>query len=166
MKTARVLLLGAAAAVSACHGDSGTPATPKPHINISMAAKKGPSAEELTAGMVEAASQGKSQAPVQLKFDLPQRPALGQTVDINIAVMPQIDAISAAIQVTGGEGLTVASAANQIEMPAVEAGKVYRQSIKVTPTTDGVLLLSLTITLKHDEMSESRAYSIPLIVER
>jgi hypothetical protein len=36
----------------------------------------------------------------------------------------------------------------------------------VTPTADGVLLLGLTVSLKHDDMTESRAFSIPLIVER
>jgi hypothetical protein len=36
----------------------------------------------------------------------------------------------------------------------------------VTPAVDGVLLLSLTVALKHDEISESRAFYIPLIVER
>jgi hypothetical protein len=129
-------------------------------------AKKGPSAAELTVGMVEAASQGKSQLPVQLKFDLKQRPIPGQALDIDIALVPQIDAGAANIQVTGGDGLTVAPGTNQIDLPAVEAGQVYRQSVKVTPTADGVLLLGLTISLKHDEMTESRAFSIPLIVER
>jgi hypothetical protein len=129
-------------------------------------AKKGPSAAELTVGMVEAASQGKSQLPVQLKFDLKQRPIPGQALDIDIALVPQIDAGAANIQVTGGDGLTVAPGTNQIDLPAVEAGQVYRQSVNVTPTADGVLLLGLTISLKHDEMTESRAFSIPLIVER
>jgi hypothetical protein len=43
---------------------------------------------------------------------------------------------------------------------------VYRQTVKVTPTVAGVLLLGLTISLKHDEQTESRAFSIPVIVER
>jgi hypothetical protein len=158
-------MLGTAAIVSACHGDSGTPAAPNPHLNTSVAAKKGPSAEELTAGMVEAASQGKSQLPVQLKFDLPQRPTLGQAFDINIAILPQIDADLVGIQVSGGDGLSAAVSAAQIETP-IEAGQVYRQSVKATATTDGVLLLNLTVSLKHDDMTESRAFSIPLIVER
>ena len=158
------------AAATACHKDSGTtlqptPA-PKPRISVPVVAKKGPSAAELTVGMVEAASQGKSQLPVLLKFDLKQRPTSGQPLDIDIALVPQIDAGAADIQVTGGEGLTVASGTNQIDLPAVEAGQVYRQSVKVTPTADGVLLLSLTVSLKHDEMMESRAFSIPLIRER
>jgi hypothetical protein len=92
MKTARVLVLGTAAMVSACHGDSGTPDTNKPQLNTAAAVKKGPSAQELTAGMVEAASSGKSQLAVQLKFDLPQRPIVGRTIDVNLAILPQIDA--------------------------------------------------------------------------
>jgi hypothetical protein len=170
MMTARVLMLCALAATSACHKDSGSPPpptpAPKPRISVPVVAKKGPSAAELTVGMVEAASQGKSQLPVQLKFDLKQRPIPGQALDIDIALVPQIDAGAANIQVTGGDGLTVAPGTNQIDLPAVEAGQVYRQSVKVTPTADGVLLLGLTISLKHDEMTESRAFSIPLIVER
>jgi hypothetical protein len=68
--------------------------------------------------------------------------------------------------VTGGDSLTVAQDTSQIDLPAVEAGQVYRQSVKVTPSADGVLLLGLNISLKHDEMTESRAFSVPLIVER
>jgi hypothetical protein len=161
-------MLCALAAASACHKDTGSPPPPppKPHISTPLVAKKGPSAAELTAGMVEAASQGKSQLPVQLKFDLKQRPTPGQALDIDIALIPQIDGGAADIQVTGGDGLSVAPGTNQIGFPAVEAGQVYRQSVKVTPISDGVLLLGLTISLKHDEMTESRGFSIPLIVER
>lgn len=169
MKTARSLVLCILASLSACHKDSEPPPqpTPTPHVSKAPAiVKKGPSAAQLTAGMVEAASQGKSQLPVELKFELKQRPALGQVLDIDIAVVPQIDASLGEIQVTGGDGLTVAPGANPIDLPAVEAGQVYRQSVKVTPTADGVLLLGLTVSLKHDEMTESRAFSIPLIVER
>ncbi|HME37698.1 MAG TPA: hypothetical protein VKG63_01950 [Steroidobacteraceae bacterium] len=168
MKTATVLMLCAAAAVGACHKDSGEPPpdVPKPHVAAPVAVKKGPSAEELTAGMVEAASQGKSLAPVKLKFDLPQRPMLGQELEVSIAVLPQIDASPAGIQVMGGEGLTVGLSPNQIDLPPLEAGQVYRETFKVTPTVDGVLLLGLTVSLKHDETTDSREFSIPLIVER
>jgi hypothetical protein len=154
-------------AVIACHRDSGAPAQPpKPRVSVPVVARKGPTAEELTAGMVEAASQGKSQAPVKLKFELPQKPMLAQSLDINLAVIPQIDASSAGIQIAGGSGLVLPSGSNQIDLPAVEAGQVYRQSVKVTPSVEGVLLLSLTVLLKHDETTESRMFSIPLIVDR
>lgn len=168
MKTVRVLTLCTVAVLGACHRESGTSVEPKPAAgpHLPAAAKKGPNAEDLTAGMVEATALGKSQLAVRLKFDLKQRPAVGQALDIDVAVMPQIDAGGAGIQVAGGDGLTVPPGANQIDMPAVEAGQVYRQSINVTPTEEGVLVLNLTVFLKHDEVTESRAFSIPLIVQR
>jgi hypothetical protein len=168
MKLVRVLILCAAAATTACHREPETPqpVVVKPRVTIPVVAKKGPTPEQLTAGMVEAASQGKSQLPVKLKFDLPQKPTLGQALDIDLAVMPQIDANGADLQVTGGDGLTVAPGAAQIALAALEAGQVYHQTVKVTPGADGVLVLGLVISLKHDEMTESRAFSIPLIVER
>jgi hypothetical protein len=168
MKTARVLLFCTVATMAACHRDSdqGSEPVPTPHVSVPAAVRKGPSAADLTVGMVEAASQGKSQVPVQLKFDLPRRPIVGQPIDINIAVLPQIDANAGAIQVTGGEGLTVAPGMSQIELPLVDAGQVYRQGITVNASTTGVLLLNLTVLLKHDELAESRAFSIPLIVDR
>jgi hypothetical protein len=168
MKTARVLTLCTVVALGGCHQDSGNSTQPKsaPHVQVPVTVKKGPSAEELTAGMVEAATQGKSQLPVKVKFGLTQRPTLGQPLDIDIAVMPQIDASGADMQVTGGEGLSVAPESIQAELAAVETGGVYRQVVKVTPSVDGVLLLGLTISLKHDEVIDSRAFSIPLIVGR
>jgi hypothetical protein len=170
MKYAPVPMLVCVAALCACHGDGGTPATPNaaPSTQVKTAppVKKGPSAADQTAGMVEAASQGKSTVPVELKFDLPQKPQLGKALQVDIAVMPQIAASPAAIQITGAEGLEVASDTSKIEIPNVESGEVYRQSLKVTPTVDGVLLLGLTVSLKHDEIIESRGFSIPLIVDR
>jgi hypothetical protein len=165
MNTARIVMLCTVAALSACHRDSDAPPPPQaPRVSAPVVPRKGPTGEELTAGMVEAANQGKSQLPVKLKFDLQQRPTLGQPLDVDIAVLPQIDASVGGIEVAGGDGLTVVPGANRVDLPAVEAGQVYRQSLKVTPTADGVLLLSLTVSLKHDDVTESRAFSIPIIV--
>ncbi len=161
-------MLCSALLAGACHRDSETsppPPRPAPQIHVPEV-KKGPTPEELTAGMVEAASQGKSRLAVQLKFELPQRPTLGQPLLVNIAVLPQIDANSAEVQVTGGDGLTLAPGANQMDLAVVETGQVYRESFTVTPIAEGVLLLSLTVSFKHDDVTEARVFSLPLIVER
>jgi hypothetical protein len=153
---------------SACHRDRdpAPPPVPAASVVLPVAVKRGPTAAEQTRGMVEAASQGKSQLPVQLKFELAQRPNVGQPLDINVAILPDIDASGADIVVAGGEDLNVAPGGNQFELGAVEVGGVYRRTVKVSPGAAGVLLLNLTVSLKHDEMTESRVFSIPLIVER
>jgi hypothetical protein len=165
-----ILLLCAVAALSACSRDSSstsadnaaTHAKPK----TPSSARPGPTAAEQTAGMVQAATQGKSQLPVELKFDLGARPKVGQVLEINLALIAQIPANSITLQANGADDLTVAPEAGQFEIPAEEAGGVYRQTLKVTPNAEGVSLVGVTVSLKHDDITEQRVFSIPIIAER
>ena len=168
MNKLQVLVLCALAAVGGCHGDSAAPPAGKPAPRVAAPAvlKKGPRVAEQTKGMVEAATQGRWTVPVELKFALDEKPQVGKPLQVNIAVLPQIAAVSAAVQIAPAEGLEIAPGSSQFEIPSVEPDSVYRQIIKLTPTAEGVLLLGLTITLKHDDIAESRVFSIPLIVER
>ena len=165
-----ILLLCAVAGLSACNKDSSTaPAansTARAKPKAPIAAKTGPTAAEQTAGMVQAPTQGKSQLPVELKFDLPQKPKVGQLLEINLALIPQISASAVTLQVSGADDLTVAPGAGQFEIPAVEAGEVYRQTLKVTPNADGVSIIGVTVSLKNDTGAEQRVFSIPIIAER
>lgn len=165
-----VLLCVAMAAMSACNRDS----TPAPAANAvshvkpkaPAAPKPGATAAEQTAGMVQAASQGKSTVPVELKFDIAQRPKVGEPLTIDLALIAQIDASPATIQLTGADEVSVASDANQFEIPTEQAGEVYRQTVKVTPNAEGVVLLGVTVSLKHDEIVDQKAFSIPIIADR
>jgi len=114
--------------------------------------------------MVEAVTTGKSAAPVAVKFDLPQRPSVGKRFDIVIAVLPQIAASSAMVQVVGSEGLQLAPNFAPIEIPSLDPTQVYRLNIPVTPTADGVHLLGLSVSLKQDDSAEARSFSVPIIV--
>jgi len=167
----RVLILCTVAALGACHRDStqtSTVAKLMAHVKApppaAPAPAPGPTAQEQTATMVEAATQGKSLAPVALKFDLLQRPVQGQPLELAIALMPQIAAGSATIEVSGAEGFKLADGASPIEFPEVEAEQVYRHSIKLTPIAEGVHMLTLNVSLKHDQIADTRVFSVPLIV--
>jgi hypothetical protein len=170
MTGARVLFLCAVAAVSGCNRDSSSaPAVSDvTHIKPRTPAvvKPGATAAEQTAGMVQASSQGKSQVPVELKFDLSERPKVGQSLDINLALIAQISASPATIQVSGADDVSVAPGANQFDIPEEEAGEVYRHTVHVTPNAEGVVLVGVTVLLKHDEMVDQRVFSIPIIAER
>jgi len=167
--TSTFLLLCALAGLSACNRDSGSApaasAAPRAKPKVPVVAS-GPTAAEQTAGMVQAASQGKSLVPVELKFDLSAKPKVGQALDINLALISQISASPATIQVNNSDGLTVAPGASQFDIPEEEAGAVYRQTVNVTPNAEGVLLVGVTVSLKHDEVTDQRAFSIPIIAER
>jgi hypothetical protein len=153
--------------LSACQKDAGpavtTSSTPK--FNSSASSKKGPSVEELTTGMVSATALGKSLLPLDLKFDLGAHPAQGESLEINLALLPQVTGGPMNLQLASTDGFTVADA-TPFELAAVESGEVYRHTIKVTPKSQGLLLLGVTVAVKHDDVSDSKSFSIPVIVDR
>jgi hypothetical protein len=127
--------------------------------------KRGPTAEEQTAGMVLAAASGNSDVPVRLKFDLPHRPKIGQPLEVEIALLPQVPAQMAEIDASVSNGLELRTQDARELVADVRADAVYRHSIELTPTAPGVLFLSLDVTLKHDEITETRSFTIPVILE-
>src|SRR5258707_15419451 len=102
MTTGSKLAFVAAVLLAACHGEpKQAPAVTTAPAAVAPVVKRGPTPEELTAGMVEAVTIGKSTAAVAVKFDLPQRPPVGKRFDVVIAILPQIAANSAGVQVVG-----------------------------------------------------------------
>jgi hypothetical protein len=167
---ARILLLCAVAALSACHKDSAADqaaqAVAQPRAKAPVAPRKGPTVAELTAGMVEAAPQGKSQAPVALKFELGRHPKVGLPLEIDLALIAQVDAGPVTMKVSSADPLTLAADSNEFDFPELTAGEVYKSKLNVTPTGEGVLLIGVTISVKHDEVTDVKAFSIPIIADR
>ena len=156
-----------AAMVSACNKDAeNLPAAPAPHAPSTAALPKpGPTAAEQTAGMVQAATQGKSLLPMELKIELGSRPKVGEALAVNLALISQIDASTVNVKATG-TGMTLTPEDSQFELPPAEAGNVYRHTLNLVPSADGVLILAVTVSVKHDEITDVRAFSIPIIAER
>jgi hypothetical protein len=164
----RILALSLLAALTGCHRDSGgSAAAPNraAKTKAPVAVQRGPTVEELTAGMVEAATQGKSQTPVGLKFDVLRRPVQGEPLEIALALIPGESAEPATVEITGSDGLQLADGQKSFQFPSVEPAQVYRRNIRLTPTAEGVYLLTLTVSLAHDQLSDTRVFSVPLIVE-
>jgi len=166
---ARLWVCGVAAVLSACGGeDPAATATPGNHPAVHAPkanAKKGPTVAEQTVGMVSAVSLGKSDVGVSLRFELQERPRVGQPLAINLAVIPHIAADSGKVSVTSADGFEPLGDAASADLDSMTAEEVYRCSIHVTPAKLGVLLVTVTVSLKHDEIAETRDFSIPVLVE-
>jgi hypothetical protein len=163
----RVITLCALAALTACQKNSGTaPAAKKaPHVGKPAAVQAGPTPEQMTAGMVEAVTQGKSLTAVGLKFELAQRPVAGQPLEVGIALLPQIAGTDATVAVSGPDELKLAADDTEIDFAAVTPSQVYRHVIRLIPRAEGVFLLTLSVNLKHDPYVDTRVFAVPIIVE-
>ena len=88
----------------------------------------------------------------------------GEPLEIAIALLPREPAGPATVEVSGPEGLQVPAGENKFEFASVEPEQVYRRSIRLTPTAEGVFLLKLTVNLKHDQLADTRIFTVPMIV--
>ena len=160
------LALCAAALAAGCQRESGDTQHPNPahRKKAPVAAQRGPTAAELTAGMVEAATQGKSQAPVGLNSTFCAGPCRANRWKSPSHCFPASRRIPRTVELSAPEGLQVPAADSKFEFASVEPDQVYRRSIRLTPTAEGVFLLTLTVNLKHDQMADTRVFSVPIIV--
>jgi hypothetical protein len=162
----RTFTFCALALMAGCQRESGDAKSPNPGVRHkpSVAVQRGPTLAELTVGMVEAATQGKSQTPVGLKFDVLRKPVQGESLEIAIALLPGEAAGPAIVEVSGPDGLKLPAGQSKFEFASVEPSQVYRRSILLTPTAEGVFLLTLTVNLQHDQLADTRVFSVPVIV--
>ena len=62
------------------------------------------------------------------------------------------------------DGLRLAPASAQpIDIPTVDPTQVYRLTITMTPTVEGVHLVAINVSLKHDDGTDVRTFSVPII---
>jgi hypothetical protein len=162
----RIIALCALVAVAGCQRESdGTQTSNRPaHTKPTVAVQHGPTVDELTVGMVDAATQGKSVTPVDVKFDVLRRPVQGEPLEVAIAIIPGESAQPATVEVSGQDGLDLPDDQKKFEFASVDPAQVYRRSIRLTPTAEGVYVLTLTVSLAHDQLTDTRVFSVPLIV--
>ena len=167
MKNLSVLLPVVLLTLVACNGDSSgsaassTTAIHKP--KSTQTPKPGPTREEQTAGMVLAASPSRSAAVGELKFDIHSRPLAGVPLNIDMALLPAVDAPTLTLQLSGSDGLAITAGDESQSFTDVSRFSVYRKSATVTPAAEGVYFLTVVATFKNADSADVRNYSIPII---
>ena len=113
---------------------------------------------------VTSVKPGNTPLPVQLKFDLRQRPEVGQPLDVDIAVVPMSAAIDRVFgKVAGEEGLDLVSGADLQEAGKPVEGTPIQYSIKVLPKQDGIYTLTAVLSVDSGGVISSQTYAIPVI---
>jgi hypothetical protein len=121
--------------------------------------------DEVSRNMVSAVAANKpSTLPIQVKFELRDRPQVGQPVGIDVAIVPMsasVDRVSGKVE--GEEGLEVVEGAQIAATDRPAEGTPIRQSVRVLPRQDGILTVHVVVTVDAAGETSSGAYAIPLI---
>jgi hypothetical protein len=127
-------------------------------------AKKPSPAQTTMRTMVRAFAANKNvTVPVQVRFQLQQRPAVGQPVDVNLVILPSstVDRISGEVQ--ADDGLEVVDGA---QIPAADRpaeGVPIAHSIKVVPKRDGIFTFSAVLNVDSGGQTATQTFSMPII---
>ena len=154
--------------LSACGSDHHSQAASTAAAARAAAKAAANPANGLSRNMVNAATEVKSGStplPVQVKFEITQRPEVGQPVDVNLAIIPTTPNFDRMMsQVQGEEGLELVGSP---ELPTSEKpgeGVPIQHTVKVLPKSDGIFDLTITVSgVDTAGQVSTQAYQIPII---
>ncbi len=146
---------------------AGTPSQTTAAASAAAAAARKPvnPADARLRTMVNAVPSNKpSTLPVQVKFELKERPEVAQPLEIGLVIVPlsaAVDRVSGAIEADDGleliEGATIAATDRPPEGVPIE------HALKVLPRHDGIFTFRVKITVDAGGQTSSETYSMPVI---
>jgi hypothetical protein len=122
-------------------------------------------ANAVSANMVSAVAINKTTGvPVEVRFELKDRPQIAQPVDIDLVIVPlsgSVDRVSGKVQTEDGLDLI-----DGAQIPATDRppeGVPIRHTIRVQPKQDGIFMFSAVLTVDAAGQSSSQIFSMPVI---
>jgi hypothetical protein len=114
-------------------------------------------------GLANAVAVGKTAAAVDLKYDLPVRPAAGQPFEVELVFLPRMPAGTLDVQATGMPGLVVAGGATTT-FANVAVGERYAAKVLVQVPEPGLYYIGVTATLTTEAQTDARTFSVPVVI--
>lgn len=119
---------------------------------------------KMLAGMVDAVGPSRSQAPVNLKFSLRDRPQVGADDEIDYAVIPGVPGLQTIrVAFASFEGLQVIDRGPALAAIKPAPGVPILGSITVRPLKAGVFTLTAAVAVESQGESVVWPFSIPVI---
>ena len=159
------LILLAAALLGGCGSQSPGGGLAGQSASKTVAKKPLNTADEFSRNMVSAVAASKpSMVPVQVKFDLRERPDVGQPVGVDLAIVPMsasVDRVSGKVE--GEDGLELIEGAEIAATDRPAEGVPIRHAFKVLPKREGIFTVRAVVTVEAAGVSSTESYSMPVI---
>lgn len=113
--------------------------------------------------MVTAVSAGKSELPVDVKFSLRQRPELGQSIALDLQVIPSAPLDRLITSFHAEDGLALGDGAQPIVHDRPDPGVPIEHTLTLTARQDGIFYVNATVLADSGTESIARTFTIPVI---
>ena len=168
----RVTLTAAAALlagvfVTACGGGNDDAAavarTEMAKANKTVPATPPANADEKHERLASAVVDGKTTAPVDMKYDVLAKPALGQPFEVEMTFTTRLPADKLETEITAAPGLTLVGERTATVSP-VEPGQSYSSKVLVTGDNPGLYYIGVVAKVSTKVQTETRAFAIPVVI--
>ncbi|MCJ7453229.1 MAG: hypothetical protein MUO39_12250 [Steroidobacteraceae bacterium] len=165
---ARAIALSLAAAIAAgCGGKSEEEVAAKAASATAAAKQAAERAEPVLAGDDRLANAvvvtSKSAAPVDLKYDITTKPAVGQPFEVDLTFLPRLGAESMDVEISAVEGLTLVGD-GAIRFENVQAGERYTSKVLAHSDVAGMYYIGVSAKMTTKVQAEVRGFSIPVLI--
>ena len=106
---------------------------------------------------------GKSSAPVDLKYDITVKPAVGQPFEVELTFLPRLAADSLDVEFSAVEGLTLVGG-DPIRFENVQAGERYTAKVLAQSDVAGMYYIGVSAKMTTKVQTEVRGFSVPIVV--
>jgi hypothetical protein len=167
--SAAVAALLAAALVAGCGGNKSeeelAQAAQAPAAGVAEApvAAELPAVDPAKARLASAVADGKTSAPVDMKYDVLSKPVQGQPFEIELVFDPRRAADTLEIEINDAPGLVLVGEKTAKFAP-VEAGQTYSVKILVQGDNAGLYYVGVLARMATQVQTEARAFAVPVVI--
>jgi hypothetical protein len=120
-------------------------------------------ADPAEARMASAVADSKTTAPIDLLYDLPSKPEVGQRFAVELAVKPRLPGDALDVEIGDSPGIVI-EGERATRFLKVDAGQPYKFTFQGRGDAEGLYYIAVITKLSTQVQSEGRAFSIPVVI--
>ena len=113
--------------------------------------------------MAAAVADSKTTAPVDLMYDIPVKPEVGQPFTVELAIKPRLPSDALDVEVGDSPGIAI-EGERATRFLDVEAATPYRFTFRARGDAAGLYYIAVITKLSTQVQSEGRAFSVPVVI--
>ncbi len=113
--------------------------------------------------LATAVADSKTTAPIDLQYDLPVKPDVGQPFTVELSVEPRLPADALDVEIGESPGISVPGE-RVARFLMVEAATPYKFRFQARGDAPGLYYITVMATLSTNAQNETRAFSVPVVI--
>ena len=115
------------------------------------------------AHLAVAVADTKTSAPIDLLYDLPAKPEVGQSFTLELTVKPRVAGDALDVEIGDSPGIDV-DGERQTRFIDVVAAEPYKFAVQARGATEGLFYVTVSAKLSNQVQTQGRAWSVPVVI--